>query len=81
LLGYYNYLFVTAPTSIGYHKSESKTLWEMAEIDKEWGRNNDTRKSEVGKSAYAISKELGVAKNIAKKYINQPVTEHGLKGV
>jgi len=37
-------------------------------------------KAQVGKSAYAISKELGVAESIAKKYINQPVTEHGLKG-
>jgi transposase len=37
-------------------------------------------KSREGKSAYAIGKELGVAENTARKYINQPVTEHGLKG-
>ena len=33
-----------------------------------------------GKSAYAIGKELGVAENTAKKFINQPVADHGLKG-
>lgn len=33
-----------------------------------------------GKSAYAISKELGIAKNTAKKYMQQPVQVHGLKG-
>lgn len=37
-------------------------------------------KAMEGKSAYAIGKELGIAENTAKKYINQPVTEHGLKG-
>jgi len=37
-------------------------------------------KSQNGKSAYAISKELGISKNTAKKYINQPKAEHGLKG-
>ncbi len=33
-----------------------------------------------GKSAYAISKELGISKNTAKKYMEQPVQVHGLKG-
>ena len=33
-----------------------------------------------GKSAYAISKELGISKNNAKKYKEQPVQVHGLKG-
>jgi len=28
--------------------------------------------SQKGKSAYAISKELGISKNTAKKYMNQP---------
>ncbi len=37
-------------------------------------------KSQNGKSAYAISKELGISKNTAKKYIKQPKAEHGLKG-
>jgi transposase len=37
-------------------------------------------KAREGKSAYAISKGLGVAENTAKRYINLPVTEHGLKG-
>ena len=37
-------------------------------------------KEREGKSAYAIGKELGVAENTAKKYINRPVAEHGLKG-
>ena len=37
-------------------------------------------KAQKGKSAYAISHEFGVAENTAKKYINRPVTEHGLKG-
>lgn len=36
--------------------------------------------SQKGKSAYAISKELGISKNTAKKYMNQPKAEHGLKG-
>ena len=33
-----------------------------------------------GKTAYAISKELGISKNTAKKYMEQPVQVHGLKG-
>lgn len=33
-----------------------------------------------GKSAYAISQELGVSKNTARKYMTQPVRPHGLKG-
>ena len=37
-------------------------------------------KSQNGKSAYAISKELGISKNTAKKYIRQPKAKHGLKG-
>jgi transposase len=37
-------------------------------------------KSREGKSAYAISQEVGVAENTAKKYIRQPAREHGLKG-
>ena len=37
-------------------------------------------KEREGKRAYAIGKELGVAENTAKKYINQPAAEHGLKG-
>lgn len=36
--------------------------------------------AEKGKSAYAISKELSIAKNTAKKYMQQPVQVHGLKG-
>ncbi len=35
--------------------------------------------SQKGKSAYAISKELGISKNTAKKYMNQPKAEHGHK--
>lgn len=34
-----------------------------------------------GKSAYEISKEIGVAENTARKYITQPAKLHGLKGV
>ena len=34
-----------------------------------------------GKSAYAISREIGVSKNTARKYMSQPATPHGLKGV
>ena len=37
-------------------------------------------KAREGKSAYAISKETGVAENTAKRYIDRPVTQHGLKG-
>lgn len=37
-------------------------------------------KAREGKSAYAISHELGVAENTAKKYVHQPATEHKLKG-
>lgn len=37
-------------------------------------------KSLEGKSPYAIGKELGISKNTAKKYIEQPVAQHGLKG-
>jgi len=37
-------------------------------------------KAQKGKSAYAIGKELGISKNTAKKYMNQPKKEHGLKG-
>jgi transposase len=36
--------------------------------------------SREGKSAYCISRELGVAENTAKKYVQQPVAEHKLKG-
>ena len=36
--------------------------------------------AQKGKSAYAISKELGISKNTAKKYMEQPVQAHGLKG-
>ena len=36
--------------------------------------------AEKGKSAYAISKDLGISKNTAKKYMEQPVQVHGLKG-
>ena len=36
--------------------------------------------AQKGKSAYAIGKELGISKNTAKKYMNQPKAEHGLKG-
>jgi predicted transcriptional regulator len=32
-------------------------------------------KTQKGKSAYAISKELGISKNTVKKYIRQPRTE------
>ncbi|HHW49817.1 MAG TPA: IS21 family transposase [Clostridiaceae bacterium] len=37
-------------------------------------------KAQKGKSAYTIGKELGISKNTAKKYMNQPKTTHGLKG-
>lgn len=33
-----------------------------------------------GQSAYAIGKELGISKNTAKKYMEQPAQTHGLKG-
>ena len=33
-----------------------------------------------GKSAYAIGKEFGISKNTARKYMEQPAREHGLKG-
>src|SRR5690554_4227546 len=36
--------------------------------------------AQKGKSAYAIGNELGISKNTAKKYINQPKSVHGLKG-
>ena len=36
--------------------------------------------SKKDKSAYAISKELGISKNTAKKYMQQPAQVHGLKG-
>lgn len=36
-------------------------------------------KSLEGKSSYAIGKELGISKNTVKKYIDQPVRQHGLK--
>jgi len=36
--------------------------------------------AQKGKSAYTIGKELGISKNTAKKYMNQPKAEHGLKG-
>ena len=36
--------------------------------------------AEKGKSAYAIGKELGISKNTARKYMEQPAREHGLKG-
>lgn len=32
------------------------------------------------KTAYAIGKELGISKNTAKKYMEQPAQTHGLKG-
>lgn len=34
-----------------------------------------------GKSAYAIGQEIGVSKNTARKYMQQPAQQHGLKGV
>lgn len=37
-------------------------------------------KSLEGKSPYAIGKELGISKNTAKKYVEQSIAEHGLKG-
>ena len=37
--------------------------------------------AEKGKSAYAISKELGISKNTAKKYMEHPAQIHGLKGI
>lgn len=52
----------------------------MAEMIRSGLVNMIREKAQEGKSAYAIGKELGVAENTAKKYINQPVTEHGLKG-
>jgi len=35
------------------------------------------KKSQNGKSAYAISKELGISKNTAKKYMSQPKRNMG----
>lgn len=43
--------------------------------------NKIYEKSQNGKSAYAISKELGISKNTAKKYTKRPKAEHGLKGM
>ena len=34
-----------------------------------------------GKSAYAIGQEIGVSKNTARQYMQQPARQHGLKGV
>lgn len=34
-----------------------------------------------GKSAYAISQEIGVSKNTARKYMSKPAQPHGLKGI
>ncbi len=34
-----------------------------------------------GKSAYAIGREIGVSKNTARKYMQQPARQHGLKGI
>ena len=34
-----------------------------------------------GKSAYAISKEIGVSENTARKYMTQPAKPHGLAGI
>ena len=34
-----------------------------------------------GKSAYAISKEIGVSENTVRKYMTQPVQPHGLTGM
>ena len=34
-----------------------------------------------GNSAYAIGREIGVSKNTARKYMQQPAQQHGLKGV
>lgn len=34
-----------------------------------------------GKTAYTIGKELGISKNTARKYMNQPAQVHGLKGI
>ena len=34
-----------------------------------------------GKSAYAISKEIGVSENTARKYMTQPARPHGLTGI
>ncbi len=33
-----------------------------------------------GKSAGAISREIGIAENTAQKYMTQPAKPHGLKG-
>ena len=33
-----------------------------------------------GKSAYAIEQEIGVSKNTARKYMQQPARPHGLTG-
>ena len=52
----------------------------MAEMIRSGLVNMIREKARDGKSAYAISTELGVAENTAKKYISQPVSEHGLKG-
>ncbi len=37
-------------------------------------------KATKGKSAYAISKEIGISKNTARKYMTAPAAPHGLKG-
>ena len=37
--------------------------------------------AEKGKSAYAISREIGISKNTARKYMTQPAKPHGLKGI
>lgn len=37
-------------------------------------------KAQEGKNAYTIGQELGVAENTSRKYISQPVAQHGLKG-
>lgn len=37
--------------------------------------------AEKGKSAYAISREIGISKNTVRKYMTQPAKPHGLKGI
>ena len=37
-------------------------------------------KAQKGKSAYTIGKESGISKNTAKRYMDRPKKEHGLKG-
>lgn len=34
-----------------------------------------------GKSIYAIGREIGVSKNTARKYMQRPARQHGLKGI